>query len=207
LALASPGSLRAAERGKLLTTLLAYLLLGLFIFIDNRARQGKQAKSLERGQYDQGSTSLLSVAFAISALALLSAPLLNYFHLGDFPLAMWVGWIGVVIMGISLLLRLWANMALGAFYTRTLRVIEEQRVIQEGPYKVIRHPGYLGVILMWTGAGLAAMNWVATVVVLASMLATYHYRINAEEAMLVTAKGEEYRSYQSRTWRLIPFVY
>jgi protein-S-isoprenylcysteine O-methyltransferase Ste14 len=182
-------------------------LIGLFILIDSRARQGDQARSLERGQYDRGSTILLSVAFAISALALLAAPLLNHFHLGDFPLATWVGWMGVIIMGISLSLRLWANTTLGAFYTRTLRVVEGHRVIQEGPYNVIRHPGYLGVILMWTGASLAVMNWIGTVVVSVSMLATYHYRIKVEEAMLVTAKGEEYRSYQSRTWRLIPFVY
>jgi protein-S-isoprenylcysteine O-methyltransferase Ste14 len=191
----------------MLTILLAYFIIGLYFVIDNCARQSNQAKSLERGQYDRRSTVLVSVAFAISALALLAAPFLNRFHIGYFPLAVWMGWIGVIVMGFSLLLRWWANRTLGAFYTRTLCVAEEHRIIQEGPYKVIRHPGYLGVILMWTGASLTVMNWIATVAVLASMLAAYHYRMNVEETMLLTATGDEYHSYQSRTWRLIPFVY
>jgi protein-S-isoprenylcysteine O-methyltransferase Ste14 len=187
------------------TTLSAYFGLGLFIFIDRHARQGHQAKSLERGEYDQGSTTLLTVAFAISALALLAAPLLNVFRFGS--LAIWTSWIGIIAMSLSLLLRLWANRTLGAFYTRTLRIVKEQHVVQQGPYKVLRHPGYLGIILMWVGAGLAVTNWIAIGIVLASMLTIYHYRMTVEEAMLVKAMGEEYRLYQLHTWRLIPFVY
>ncbi len=189
------------------TTLLAYLVVGLYFVIDTCARQGDQARSLSCGQCDHGSTVLLSVAFGISALALLLAPALNHLQIGYFPFAAWVQWIGVVVMSIGLLLRLWANRTLGAFYTRTLRMVEDHQVVQAGPYTVIRHPGYLGVILMWTGASFATVNWIATVIVLASMLSIYHYRMNVEEKMLVAAKGEEYRSYQMRTWRLIPFVY
>jgi protein-S-isoprenylcysteine O-methyltransferase Ste14 len=191
----------------MVTTLLAYLLIGVFLYIDRHARQGPQARSLERGQYDRGSTPLVAIAFAVSVLALLAAPLLNQLQLGRFPPAMRAGWAGVVLMGLSLVLRVWANRTLGAFYTRTLRTVEGQPVVQAGPYRIIRHPGYLGIILMWTGAGLAVMNWMATLVVLGSMVATYHYRMNAEEAMLLEAQGEAYRAYQSRTWRLIPFVY
>ncbi len=44
------------------TTLLAYLLIGVFLFLDRHTRQGYQAKSLERGQYDRGSTTLITVA-------------------------------------------------------------------------------------------------------------------------------------------------
>jgi protein-S-isoprenylcysteine O-methyltransferase Ste14 len=191
----------------MVTTLLAYLLIGVFLYIDRHARQGSQARSLERGQHDRGSTPLVATAFAVSALALLAAPLLNQLQLGYFPLATWASWTGVILMGLSLVLRVWANRTLGAFYTRTLRTVEGQPVVQAGPYRVIRHPGYLGMILMWMGAGLAVMNWMATLVVLGSMAATYHYRMNAEEAMLLEAQGEAYRAYQSRTWRLIPFVY
>jgi protein-S-isoprenylcysteine O-methyltransferase Ste14 len=187
------------------TTLIAYLELGAFIFIDRHARQGQQAKSLERGEYDRGSTTLVTIAFAISALALLAAPFLNVFRFGN--LAAWTGWVGVIAMGFSLLLRLWANRTLGSFYTRTLRVVKEQHVVRQGPYKVIRHPGYLGIILMWAGAGLAVTNWIAIGIVLTSMLTIYHYRMTVEEAMLVKAMGEEYRLYQLHTWRLIPFVY
>jgi len=47
---------------------------------------------------------------------------------------------------------------LGRFFTRTLRVTGEQRVVSDGPYRVVRHPGYLGDILMWTGAALTTLT-------------------------------------------------
>ena len=189
------------------TTLLAYIMIGFYFLIDGYARQGHQAKSLDRGQYDRGSTFLLSVAFFVSVMALLAAPFLNHLNVGY--LTHWVGaaWIGIVIMGISLLMRLWANMALGALYTRTLRVVEGHHIVHEGPYSVIRHPGYLGVILMWIGGSLAVMNWIAVLAVLVSMSTAYHYRINAEETMLAMTQGKEYDSYRAHTWRLIPFIY
>ncbi len=191
----------------MITTLLAYLMIGGFFLIDHYARQGSQARSLERGEYDRGSTTLVSAAFLVSALALLAAPFLNHFHEGCLPGWAGVGWVGVGLMGLSLLLRLWANTTLGGFYTRTLRVADGQPIVQSGPYRVIRHPGYLGVILMWLGGGLAVMNWLATLAVLVSLLPAYHYRIGVEEAMLAAAQGEAYRAYQTHTWRLIPFIY
>ncbi len=87
------------------TTLLAYLLIGVFLYIDRHARQGPEARSLARGQYDRGSTPLVAIAFAVSVLALLAAPLLNQLQLGRFPLATWTGWMGIVLMGLSLVLR------------------------------------------------------------------------------------------------------
>jgi protein-S-isoprenylcysteine O-methyltransferase len=46
--------------------------------------------------------------------------------------------------------------ALGRFYSRTLCTSSEQVVMESGPYRVIRHPGYLGSIMVWTGFGVAS---------------------------------------------------
>src|SRR5258708_1479204 len=61
-------------------------------------------------------------------------------------------------MIIGLTLRVWAAQVLGRFYTRTLRTTDKQRIVQSGPYHLIRHPGYLGTILIWIGAGLAVLK-------------------------------------------------
>ena len=60
---------------------------------------------------------------------------------------------------------------------------------------------------MWSGAGLAAANWIITLFILVILLAVYHYRIQTEEAMLQARLGEPYTLYKRHTWRLLPFIY
>jgi len=110
-----------------------------------------------------------------------------------------------MVSGIGL--RAWANTTLGAFYTRTLRVTADQQLIEQGPYRVLRHPGYTGGILLWIGAGLATVNWLVTSVIAIVTSSAYGYRIRSEEAMLVQTFGAAYQTYQQRTWKLFPLIY
>jgi protein-S-isoprenylcysteine O-methyltransferase Ste14 len=96
---------------------------------------------------------------------------------------------------------------LGQFYTRTLRVADRQTVVDQGPYRLIRHPGYAGNLALWIGAGLATGNGLTTIVITVAMFVAYSYRLQAEEQMLLAMLGQPYREYQARTRRLIPFVY
>ncbi len=107
----------------------------------------------------------------------------------------------------GVVLRVWAIRVLGEYYTRTLRTAEQQSLIDRGPYGVIRHPGYLGVLMLWVGAGLATANWIATLLIALVMFVAYTYRIQSEELMLAATFGEQYRRYAARTRRLIPFLY
>ncbi len=192
----------------MLTTIIAYVLLGLFVaVIERRARVGPEAKDLDKSSSDRGTTKLVGIAFFLTGLALLAAPALNYLQIGTLTLSPFVGWIGIVIAVSGIALRLWANKTLGAFYTRTLRVAATQHIVREGPYRLLRHPGYLGSILMWVGAALATTNWIAAFVAVVVMFIAYHFRIVSEEIMLLTAMGKEYREYQAHTWKLIPLIY
>ena len=110
-----------------------------------------------------------------------------------------------MILGISL--RVWANRTLGASYTRTLKTVQGQSIVSNGPYRVLRHPGYAGVLMMWLGAGVALRNWIALVFMVLFLGRAYLRRMKAEEEMLLTSIGETYRDYSRRTWRVIPFIY
>ena len=79
--------------------------------------------------------------------------------------------------------------------------------MQDGPYRVIRHPGYLGIMLMWGGAALATVNWITALIVVVGGVAVFSYRIRSEEAMMAEAFGERYTAYEDRTWRLVPFIF
>src|SRR5229473_3604426 len=130
----------------MLTTVLGYLVVMQFFYLD-RSRRGAEASSFEAGEFDRRSTLFIGIAYLISMLALLASWLFNGLNIG--ALAAWAGWLGLGIAVLGLLLRWWANRVLGAFYTRTLRVVENQSIVRAGPYRWIRHPGYLGSILLW----------------------------------------------------------
>jgi len=185
--------------------LVAYLILIAYFAIIESRRKGQAATTLKGGPSDQASTRFVSLAFAISIILVVVAIALNYFHLG--VVVDVIGWIGIVVMLCGITFRVWAFQTLGRFYTRTLRISEGQRVVQDGPYKYVRHPGYLGVILLWVGAGLATANWIAAVLVTLTIVAAYRYRISAEERMLIASFGDQYEVYAEHTWRLLPFIW
>jgi|SRR5579859_844543 len=190
----------------MITLLGAYLLLALFLVLEGRLRQGSAARSREAGEHDRSSTQYVGAAFGLSMLCMLLAPLLNYFKLGAvIPPA--VAWAGLVLAAAGLGLRVWAPRVLGQYYTRTLRVAEQQTVVEAGPYHYIRHPGYAGLMALWIGASLASGNVFVALVITLAMFAAYAYRIQSEEVMLVATLGQPYRDYQKRTKRLIPFIY
>jgi isoprenylcysteine carboxyl methyltransferase (ICMT) family protein YpbQ len=122
--------------------LAAYVILIAYFAITESRRKGQAATTLRGGPFDQASTRLLSLAVAINIILLIVALGLNYFKLGLTVDV--IGWIGIAVMLCGITLRMWAVQTLGRFYTRTLRISESQRVVQEGPYKNVRHPGYLG---------------------------------------------------------------
>jgi protein-S-isoprenylcysteine O-methyltransferase Ste14 len=190
-----------------LTTILGYLLIGVFLATEGRWRKSRQARRLDGGQFDRRSTGFIGVAFFVSGLVLLLAPVLNNFGMAQVTSDVVVGWVGLVIAALGIMLRLWANRILGAYYTRTLLVAENQTIVENGPYRMIRHPGYLGSILMWVGTAIATTNWIAVSVAVVMMFSAYAYRIHAEEAMLMTANPQQYGAYKTRTWKLIPYVY
>ena len=185
---------------------IAYSLIGSFLVIERLLRKGDAAKSMQEGQADRGSTRAVGAAFGFALLVLLIAPLLNRFKLGRIS-SKTLAWSGIGPMLAGLLLRIWASRVLGAFYTRTLRILPEQRLIEEGPYRLVRNPGYLADLLLWLGAGFASANWIVLATIVFPMLRAYQNRIKVEEAMLSEAFPRDFDRYARRTWRLIPFLY
>jgi protein-S-isoprenylcysteine O-methyltransferase Ste14 len=162
---------------------------------------GGAASSDGRGA-DRGSTLLLVVAYNLAIVLII---VLGLAGVGRMPVG--VRWIGLAMMAAGLGLRAWGMSVLGRFYTRTLHVTGDQRVVTAGPYRLIRHPGYAGSLLVWTGYCVGGGNWIALVVVAALMSAAYGWRIRSEERLLIDTFGEEYTAYQRRTNRLVPLVY
>lgn len=61
--------------------------------------------------------------------------------------------------------------------------------------------------MMNIGAGLAITNWIAVLFITVIGVMSYAYRLRAEEEMLETTFGEQYKIYVEKTSRLVPFIY
>lgn len=188
------------------TTYLAYVFIACYFVIERLLRQGQQALTLNPGVEDASSSQVLWVSGTINLFLFISAPALNAYQLGYWKNSS-IGWLGLMLMVSGLTMRYWAARTLGKFYTRTLQVSEGQEIVSQPPYSVIRHPGYLGTLLIVIGAGLAVTNWIVLLAGVVIGMMSRIYRISAEEKLMKAKFSEEYQTYSDRTWRLIPFLY
>jgi protein-S-isoprenylcysteine O-methyltransferase Ste14 len=114
---------------------------------------------------------------------------------------------GLVVLLAGLVLRGWSFKALGQYFTHVVMVSSDQPVIATGPYRVLRHPSYAGIILAVIGVGLASANWADLAGVLLVTLPPLFWRIHVEEKALRATVGDRYRAYAARHKRLVPLVW
>jgi protein-S-isoprenylcysteine O-methyltransferase Ste14 len=103
-------------------------------------------------------------------------------------------------------LRLWPVFVLGNRFSGLVAIQPGHTLVTNGVYGLIRNPSYLGLILNSLGWSLAFRSGVG-VLLTALMLVPLLARIRAEEALLRSQFGDEYRAYCARTSRLIPWLY
>jgi len=186
-----------------MTAWLSGLLLAAWLLLELVLRNGNEARSWQGGDDDRSSTRLIVVAYVA---AFVGPFVLSTSGIGVTSTDSVLAWIGVAVGALGLGIRVWSMRVLGRDYTRSLRTRETQTVIDRGPYRLVRHPGYLGSIMVWVGSRLA-LNWLIAAVTAVLLGAVYLYRISAEERMLVEHFGDPYRSYKARTWRVLPYVW
>ncbi|MEV7182777.1 isoprenylcysteine carboxylmethyltransferase family protein [Kitasatospora sp. NPDC093102] len=167
-----------------------------------RRREDASAGTWHADRRDRGSTRLLLGCYLVSVLAVV---LFDRAAIGELPV--WAGWFGVAMVAVGLALRAWGMRTLGRYYTRTLRTVDDQHLVRTGPYRLIRHPGYAGSLLVWAGYAVGTGSWAAALVVAALLLTAYGRRISAEERLLLDVFGSEYAEYRRVSKRLVPFVH
>lgn len=115
-----------------------------------------------------------------------------------------VAGLGLIIVG-SFLFG-YARHVLRKWYSGHLSVRAEQVLVQEGPYNLVRHPAYLGYLLMAIGISIGYASFIG-MINLIFLLFCLHYRIKVEEQLLVEHFGERYLQYAQKVKKIIPFIW
>jgi protein-S-isoprenylcysteine O-methyltransferase len=134
-----------------------------------------------------------NLEYSFPAAAMNAAPALRY--------------LGIALFVAGLALRWYAIVHLGRFFTVNVSIAADHRLIDTGPYRIVRHPSYTGALMAFLGLGLCIANWASLLSLLVPICLAFLRRIHVEEAVLLQALGDQYRDYMRRTKRLIPAIY
>lgn len=114
---------------------------------------------------------------------------------------------GVLLYGSGILLRYWGIIHLGKQFTRDVQVRDGDTLVGTGPYRLLRHPLYSGLLLAIGGFTLYTGSPAASILLLFTALPALIRRIKGEEALLIQAFGTRYQEWMKTRYRLIPFIY
>ncbi len=112
---------------------------------------------------------------------------------------------GLAVIGLAV--RVQSILTLRQYFTYSVAKIEGHTLIETGLYGRIRHPGYLGQLLIFTGISISMSNWLSILFMMLPVMIGYVYRIKVEERFMLEQLGERYANYQKRTKRIIPLLY
>lgn len=184
--------------------IVAFALLAVLTVVLAAANRRSGAAPPASAAEDRHSSRVLGLAHTAILLAAIVFPALG---VGALPVGRAVAWAAVGVMLAAFALQLWAMRTLGPLFNFTLTSDAAQPMIARGPYRLVRHPGYLAQIVFFLAFAAAARNACTLGVVAAALAAGYGYRIRTEERMLARTLGPRWDDYARGRARLVPGIF
>jgi protein-S-isoprenylcysteine O-methyltransferase Ste14 len=122
------------------------------------------------------------------------------------PLNLFLFMIGLMMILAGLIIRFVAIATLKKNFSGALRIRDGHTLVKSGIYKQVRHPAYLGAIILFIGIPVMLSSVIGFLVMLLLIPILLH-RIKLEEKMMIERFGEEYKDYMRSSKRLIPYIY
>jgi protein-S-isoprenylcysteine O-methyltransferase Ste14 len=182
------------------------LLLGLIYFVSEVLLSiTRRGRSKTGEKQDKSTLRVLWIVIMISiAVGVFIA---GNWRAGALPHGRAFAVAGVALFAAGLIFRWWAIVTLGRFFTVDVTIEKDHELVERGPFRLVRHPSYTGVLLAFVGFALTLRNWGAILVILVPIFVAFVRRMNVEEEALRGALGDKYAAYMRRTKRLIPGLY
>jgi protein-S-isoprenylcysteine O-methyltransferase Ste14 len=133
------------------------------------------------------------------------APSLDALRARFAPSSSAIEWSGAVLVAAGLLFTVWARVHLGSNWSGIVTVKRDHELVTSGPYAIVRHPIYTGLVLAFVGSAitLGEMRGVLAVVI---VVASLWRKLRLEERWMAEQFGDDYERYRGRVRALVPFV-
>ena len=178
---------------------LAYGVSELGLALLRRSRRARATS------HDQGTLGLVWIVVLLSiGTAFALARTLAF---GRFELGPWGSGIALGMFALGCVLRAWAVIVLGRFFTVDVAIHPGHELVRSGPYRVLRHPSYTGALLIFFALGLQLRSGPALALMVLPLLGVFLRRIAVEERALAQHFGTQWAEHCRRTWRFAPFVW
>jgi protein-S-isoprenylcysteine O-methyltransferase Ste14 len=138
--------------------------------------------------------------------ALIFVPYADRRNIAVMPDSPLLRWIGLALSSLGIGLIYWSSVALGRLYSPEVTLQKDHHLVSDGVYRYIRHPRYLGGMILALGLSLLFRSWIGLFFTLGFVIILL-FRIKDEEALLSREFGAEWVEYCQKSWRLIPYIY
>ncbi len=119
--------------------------------------------------------------------------------------SMAIGMVCDMFCFLGLLITLWARYTLAGNWSGTVVFKEGHELIQQGPYRYVRHPIYTGFLMMFASFA-PVLGYLSGYLALVLCFGSYWYKLRQEETLLLKYFPNEYPAYMANVKALIPFI-
>ena len=120
-----------------------------------------------------------------------------------FARAAWQFWAGALVTAAGLGFTVWARIHLGRNWSGSVTLKQGHELVLTGPYALVRHPIYTGLLVAFAGTALARAEWRGVLAVLIAWAALGR-KLRVEERWMAGNFGERYAQYMARVPALVP---
>jgi protein-S-isoprenylcysteine O-methyltransferase Ste14 len=160
------------------------------------------AFSMKRGRVAWSSELRIRAVIAVCVVLLLR---LGAFRGGDLNSAPWRAGLGLTLFALGLGFAIWARVHIGRNWGTPMSQKDEPELVTSGPYRLVRHPIYSGILVAGVGTAMA-LSWMWLVaVVLAGVY--FVYSATVEERYLTQQFPDAYPTYRHSTKMLVPLIF
>lgn len=193
----------AQEAYGIFTNLVAIILFNLFVCVDIIIRPISEKK-------DKYKRSILILSFLLLPFAFVIPYYENRLLISEYLATLdksWISYIGIGILAMGGVILTYSRIKLGEYGGPKIVIEEEHKFVSDGIYKYVRHPMYLGFLLLFFGYSLSFRSFISSFLTLTFLFMVFKSRMDLEEELLTSRFGEAYISYLNQTKRLIPMLY
>lgn len=154
----------------------------------------------------RGGIFLIAILVLLALERNLFGPFQNYLFEGIFTTTLFLQITSVLLVISGLLFAVMARTAIGRNWSGSITIKEKHELITRGPYRLVRHPIYTGIMAMLVGTAVYYRSTLTFIILIFSSLGLL-MKIRAEESLMTKHFGKKYIEYKKRTKVLIPFIW